>query len=97
MFASAFNWIRTQTRNAVLAGFGDAVAELEGDGTSDAAPALTQLRARFQPALTGPAATSAATTPANVHNEPVGETLPETTQAPANRLNGRRKATAATE
>ncbi len=43
MFSVLWTWLRTRTRDAVLAGVGDAVMALDGadDGTSDALAALT--------------------------------------------------------
>jgi hypothetical protein len=59
MFASVFSWLLTQTKNAILSGVDEALAEIEGTGTADTAPVLAQLRTRLQPTLTRPAATVA--------------------------------------
>ncbi len=93
---SVFSWLRTQTKNAVLAGFGDAVAELEGDGTTDTEPVLAQLRRRLQPALTGPSATMPARVAASASNLPQDEAAEETAQTTNHRAKGRRKPTHAT-
>ncbi len=43
MFSVLWTWLRTRTRDAILAGVSDAVMALDGtdDGTSDALAALT--------------------------------------------------------
>jgi hypothetical protein len=53
MFLTLWSWIRRRTSEAVLAGIGDAIGQLDGsgeDGTADAAAALlTRLRALPSP------------------------------------------------
>jgi hypothetical protein len=49
-----FKWLRSKVRAAVLAGIGDAAAELDpGDGPEVAA-AVSQLEARMRPGLPAP-------------------------------------------
>jgi len=61
-----FGWLRERAKNAVLAGCGDAIVELDNHGTQETAGALAALRARLQPALPGPESTAeeASTPPA---------------------------------
>jgi hypothetical protein len=51
---SFWNWIRQRSREAVLAGFSDAVQDLDGNGPDGMADAVALLKARLQPALPAP-------------------------------------------
>jgi hypothetical protein len=50
-----FSWIRSKVRAAVLAGLGDAAAELDAGDGPEVAEAVARLQARIQPALPAPA------------------------------------------
>lgn len=49
-----WNWIRTRTREAVLAGFSDALDHVSADGAESLALAVAGLEARLRPALPAP-------------------------------------------
>jgi hypothetical protein len=92
MLSNLFNWIRTQVKQAVLAGVGDALEELEGTATSDTAPAVLHLRTRLTPALSNGTPSSV---PAMASGVPVDESAAPTADSPSTHRNGRRtKATA---
>jgi hypothetical protein len=99
-----FAWLRSSVRDAVLGGVADALEVIDGNDASTAgnsnhasmpAPSLEAIRRRLQPALTGPAATNASTTPASVAGLPQDEPTDQTALTTNHRTNGRRhKATA---